>query len=74
MFCKKRLQPIENKESDCEKERQERTRGGKPMKRESFVLASLRIRAEAGSEGVTPWGFCMDVNIKGLREDGFVSL
>jgi hypothetical protein len=32
MFWEKRLQAIENKGSECEKERQEKARGGKLMK------------------------------------------
>jgi hypothetical protein len=30
-FCEKRLQAAENKENECEKERQERTRARKPL-------------------------------------------
>jgi hypothetical protein len=38
VFCEKRLQTIENKGREFEKERKEIQRGGKPMKRRDLRL------------------------------------
>jgi len=48
LFCNKRLQVTENKGSEREKERQERTRGGKPLTAKDLKTRPNTEGTEAG--------------------------
>ena len=73
-ICEKRLQAIENKGRECEKESQEKTRGGKHLETKDLQKAhSSESRKLTCRRDHTPV-FCMDVKLKQLRKKRFVSL
>jgi len=71
VFSEKRLQTIENKGNECRKECKETTkrRQADANKRVDGFEGLKVCRRERGR--VHPLGFCMDVKIKRLREEGF---
>jgi hypothetical protein len=76
VFCEKRLQTIENKELCPQKREKEKKRVCKLLKTQNEPMrakSANREGTEVGarrSQRVTPPGFCMDVNIRGLRGKG----
>src|SRR6266481_6677618 len=73
VFWEKRLQTIENKGNECRKECKETTkrRQADANKRVDWSERLKACRRERWRV-VHPLGFCMDVKINGLREEGFV--
>jgi hypothetical protein len=77
VFLEKRLQAVENKGREREKEGKEIPTGGKVLRRLDLPQRHRDTEVEKLLEErrrVTPPGFCMDVQVKELREKGFVSL
>jgi hypothetical protein len=64
-FWQKRLQALENKGSECEKERQERIRGGSPLKIKELAGLSVGKFEPGGNRNPHP-PFRIDVKGKGL--------
>jgi hypothetical protein len=65
----------ENKGPECGKEDKESARGGKLMKvKGKWRVASDEWRDRAKRIPQQPPGVCMDVNVKELREKGFVRI
>jgi hypothetical protein len=73
VFCKKRLQTVENKGKECRKERKETTKRLQTAENMGFATPTRSGQAPAQRpNGVTPRAIQIVVKIKGLREKQFV--
>ena len=72
-ICEKRLQAIENKGRECEKESQEKTRGGKHLETKDLQKAHSSESRKLICRRDEPPGFGTDMKLKEWKQ-GFVSL
>ena len=64
VFCKKRLQAVENKGGECEKERQEKQRGGNILKTNGLWSSGSLVKGDAAGR------FLQRAKILGGNADG----
>jgi hypothetical protein len=78
VFWQKSPESIENKGKTCGKERKERTKSPQAAESMRFAAETTERQDTEPLDGRDGWGdtrgFCMDVNPKGLRGKGFVSI